>query len=155
MIYFINSYVQDCCFSCNSRGKWVKVPLNTQTKKTRLAQCKVRGAETVQTSAEREEMREKEASQIWPPYSELECNSEGEWGVETWSHIPNAERSDKRKNLKRTRTRNVSWLTVTEISIELFQSLTQQITVFKRFMSCFFLNVRVNKPNVELTRLVN
>lgn len=43
---------------------------------------------TTQTSAEKEEMHkaQKEASQIWPPYSEVECNREGEW--EAGAHCP-------------------------------------------------------------------
>ena len=68
------------CLHAN-RTKMSKASLNTEKKlKKKGAHCKAGEVKTVQTSAEREEMREaqKEASQIWPPYSEMECNSEGE-----------------------------------------------------------------------------
>lgn len=118
-------YVQDRCLSCNTMQPQRITPL----KNTRDAHCKARGAKTAHTSAEREEMREaqKKASQIWPPYSELECYSAGEWGVETWSHVPIPFVSHKRKVRKETRTRK-SVVINCNFNVELSQILTQQIT---------------------------
>lgn len=101
MIDSIIFYVRDCCSGCNF--SWPQ--------KNKLLPTISTDARRTERSKNRPDISRKRgnAQKIWTPYTQMECNSEGEWGLEdtvswkTWNHIP---KRTVRKSAKSTDWKN-------------------------------------------------